>query len=344
MGYRKASDLIPEELVRMSISSQRHMRFLRAIALMSAVIVAPLCLSTPTSALPAAGLKNDRVTVVGTLRRFDSWAHACLKRGLAFEELRALAIGQPLELALLPNAELPKASCVLEARASTASANYWFKSPESLESTITEAYGLELSEDERWLYLRAMHRLLGGGGSPSAGPMLEEPNELYVLAAANLSGWLAPRLIEHEAENAQAGIPYLFSGLGYDDEDDACYADADRDWCDALDGVGLGDFATGRFDASALTFEQRKRLMHNIRDIGDMLLVNVGPEVSGPSLADRPAPEYLLDDVLLVALQSEHPDFAAGTLEEKMAQEMAAWAEVIDTILLSGAFFLDLPQ
>lgn len=117
--------------------------------------------------------------------------------------------------------------------------------------------------------------------------------------------------------------------------DDGCFTDDSKDWCDFDDQIVLGMFDKNNFPQSK---EQRKRVMHNIQDIGDFLRVTIDNRVTVDAKCNgdtdcQHAPQYLLDNVFISALQ---PSTA------KVAGDRLAWQQVIYTILLSGPFFTNI--
>jgi len=205
----------------------------------------------------------------------------------------------------------------------------WFKSPEAISETVTRTWGLELTEAEELQYIAGLRASLGGVSVAQQGSLVDRPHELFVLATHSLSAFLAEKLIAKQVEKTAAGEMYLFDGLGFAVDDDGCYADDSKEWCDGKDGLTIGSLE-GVNAAEPLTKDQRKRLMHKMQAIGEFFLMAIDERTKMPGQADKHAPAYLLDEVFLPKLAE-----AGGT-------ERLAWQEVVTTILMSGYFF-DLP-
>jgi hypothetical protein len=206
----------------------------------------------------------------------------------------------------------------------------WFKTPEAIAQTITWTWELSLSAQEEDKYLGGLRAALGGVSVAQHGSLVDRPHELFALAANSLGIFLSEKLARKQIEKTQAGEPYLFDGLGFAEPDDGCYADDAMAWCDAIDGIVIGDLTARRIDPNVLTKEIRKRLMHNMQDIGEFFLMAIDERTM---MAGRHAPEFLLDEVFLPKLRE-----APLSVE----QERAAWQEVVATVLLGG-YFLELP-
>lgn len=159
-----------------------------------------------------------------------------------------------------------------------------------------------------------------------------------------------------------------------------CYHDDSIEWCDCFDGIGLNQYHAGDREALRTDNHARKRLMHNIQDIGDFLGVAID---NGLPLADyQHAPQYLLDEIFIPNLACPDPDsdttcsrVAASTelaacnantvrnsmlenilkapeymdfiiehdkcLKDKIS-DYGAWVKVVYTILMSGKFYMNL--
>lgn len=210
----------------------------------------------------------------------------------------------------------------------------WIKTPEAIEGTITKAWGLSLTEKDRWKYLQSMYSMLGGTLVLNTKSLVDQPNELFVLGLDNLSTWLAGRLVEKQGELTGQSKTYLFEGLGFAEEDSGnCFADDAKDWCDFLDGVKLTSLTDGNVNPASLSKQWKKRLMHNIQDVGEFMLLAVDNTVKMPG-SEKHAAQYLLDEVFL-------PTFGgAAATKEKEAE---AWKNVAYTILMSGGFYLEAP-
>jgi hypothetical protein len=206
----------------------------------------------------------------------------------------------------------------------------WYKTPEAITETISGAWELSLTNEERAQYIHNVRASLGGVNVSAQGALVEKPHELYALSLHSLSEMLAVRLMKKELEKEAAGQPYMFDGLGFSEADDGCYDDDARAWCDGKDDVKIGSLTIGGVDPANLTKAMRKRLMHKMQSIGEFFLMAIDDKTT---LGDSHAPAFLLDEVFL-------PKLREGALSPD--QEMLAWQEVVYTILMSGYFF-DLP-
>lgn len=214
----------------------------------------------------------------------------------------------------------------------------WIKSPEAIEGTITQAWGLDVSEQERWKYIQSVYSMLGGTMVLSNRSLLDQPNELYILTLDNMSGWLAEKLVTKQSA-ATTTDSYFFGGLGLSGADSQnCFKDDAKDWCDFIDGISTQSLSDSAVTPAALTQglskEWRKRLMHNIQDIGEFMLLSVDNTLMIPGdPTGRHAAQFLLDDVFLPSLNGEISPKA----------EARAWQNVTRTVLLSGGFYLEAP-
>lgn len=212
--------------------------------------------------------------------------------------------------------------------------NIWIKSPESIEGTITKAWGLTISEQEEWQYLDSVYSLIGGTMVSQHEALVRDPNELFVMSLDNLSGFLAHKLIVQEAKLEGAVQPYLFEGLRLSLPDTGCFDDDTKEWCDVIDGVKADSLSIAGLTTAALTKAWRKRLMHNIQDIGEFMYLSIDNQLMMGDGSGRHSCSYLLDEVFLPAL-------GTGAVTPEM--EAKAWEGVIHTILLSGGFYLEAP-
>jgi hypothetical protein len=206
----------------------------------------------------------------------------------------------------------------------------WYKTPEAISDTISGAWELSLTNEERAQYIHNVRASLGGVNVSAQGALVEKPNELYALSLHSLSEMLAGRLVKKQAEKEAAGQPYMFDGLGLSEADDGCYDDDSRAWCDGKDDLIIGSLTIAGIDPANVPKPMRKRLMHKMQSIGEFFLMAIDDKTT---LGDSHAPAFLLDEVFL-------PKLREGALSP--AQEMLAWQEVVYTILMSGYFF-DLP-
>lgn len=205
----------------------------------------------------------------------------------------------------------------------------WIKSPEAIEGTIHDAWGLRMTDEERFRYLQSIYSILGGTMVHNYRSLVSQPNELFLLGLENLSRWIATQLVAKEAAQANA----VFEGLGFASADAGCFADDAKPWCDFKDGVTLTSLTDNGLDPSSLSLEWKKRLMHNVQDVGEFMLLAVDNTLKIPG-TEMHAAQYVLDDVFLDALQG-------GPVTAE--RERAAWERVIYVILLSGGFYLEAP-
>jgi hypothetical protein len=208
----------------------------------------------------------------------------------------------------------------------------WFKTPEAITETMTRTWELELTPADENTYLGGLRACLGGVSVTQHGSPLDQPNELFALASNALAAFTAQKLLEKQVAKTAAGELYMFDGLGLADEDDGCYADDTKDWCDGADGIVVGSLTEQNVDPKALSRSVRKRLMHKMQAIGEFFLMAIDDRTTMAG-GKRHAPAFLLDDVFL-------PKLSEATLSA--AQEQKAWEEVVTTILLGGYYF-DLP-
>ena len=155
-----------------------------------------------------------------------------------------------------------------------------------------------------------------------------------------------------------------------------CYNDDNVEWCDCRDGIRLNQYYAGDKQRLQTDNRERKRLMHNIQDIGDFLGVAIDNGL--PLTNYQHAPQYLLDEIFIPNLVC--PDSAAscdGTSDalgecntdaiimemrqnslksrefmdiivnhdaclKKKISDYDAWVKVVYTILMSGKFYMNL--
>ncbi len=207
----------------------------------------------------------------------------------------------------------------------------WIKSPEAIEGTITQAWGININDQDRQQYLQSMYSLLGGTLVLNTRSLVDQPNELFVIGLDNLSTWLSGQLL---ARQGSLGKDYVFEGLGFSTPDaGACFADDSKDWCDFRDDVVLDSLSKAGIDPAALPKEWKKRLMHNVQDVGEFMLLAIDNTLKMPG-QERHAAEYLIDEVFLKTL---------GGAPVTEGTELKAWNQVVYTILMSGGFYLEAP-
>ena len=199
-------------------------------------------------------------------------------------------------------------------------------SPEQIESTVRDTWGLSVSNDEAQCYFGSVHTLIGGTSIVRRTTLLTNPHELYVLTMDSLSAWVADKLTAKQLDREKTAgkadqFPFRgFSvgGLNVSDkihDPVACKACYDDD-TQALVRLrrrhhhrrpeDRGPDAARRWPRRAPppgTKAWRKRIMHNMQDIGDFLMCGVG-SIDDKTLlqyngAQVNIAQYLLDDVFL---------------------------------------------
>lgn len=210
----------------------------------------------------------------------------------------------------------------------------WIKSPEAIEGTIVQAWGIEMSEKERWKYLQSMYSMLGGTLVQNTRSLVDQPNELFLLGLDNLSSYLSMKLVEKQAAAEGSNGDHSFDGLGLSSADAGnCFDNDANDWCDFQDSVKTNSLTKANVNAAAMPKSWRKRIMHNIQDIGEYMLLAIDNTVKMPG-TDQHAAQFLLDSVFIDTLKG------GPVTAEK---EQAAWKNVIYTIMMSGGFYLEAP-
>lgn len=258
--------------------------------------------------------------------------------------------------------------------------NSWFRSPESLKETITKSFCLNLDGNEISDYIYTIGTMYGNPDMGNMRTPLQKPNAPYVLALDIVSMWLSNRLMQEYLlrQNGKGGREicnnpkddegnlYLFNGTKYtrhtirdDDACKACFASKSQEhaWCDCKDNVRLGKYSSSD---KPLTKEQRKRIMHNIQDIGDFL----GVPIDNTTIMEdgRHVPRMLLEDVFIPALKAEqdcrsylqsneyggdgkdayNPKPGADASASDRCTDYEAWQQVVHAVLMSGPFYMKL--
>ena len=204
---------------------------------------------------------------------------------------------------------------------------------------------------------------LGQGPVPVTVPVEQVSNE---------SGSQVPVQVPVEPVSDESVEPkpanMLFHGMigfSLDDLSDnyECFDDAKKKWCDADDKITTGMYSAkdkerllGLLDPD-LASSERKRLMHNIQDIGDFLGVTIDNLLTiTDSETDSEyshVPHYLLDAVFIPNLDDPLDDPPKCTNEKSSDNryidplrrcDIQAWKQVVHTILMSGPFFMSLPN
>ena len=239
----------------------------------------------------------------------------------------------------------------------------WLMSPEAIESTVKDTWGLTVSDEEAQRYFGSVHTLMGGTSVVRRTTLLTKPHELYVLTLDSLSAWVADKLTQKQVQlESQGGRAdqFLFRGFVLNglnvsdkirdaDQCRACYADDALPWCDCSDGLTVGALSAGGQTPATLAATStaagskswRKRVMHNMQDIGDFLMCGVGSiddqtpaQLNGQTVN---VAQYLLDDVFLPVWSAQTTAGAAPAEGERRA-----WASVVHTILMGQGCFMNL--
>ena len=227
----------------------------------------------------------------------------------------------------------------------------WFKTPEEIKETIEVGYEISTKGDAQILYFDKLSELYGGKNQQNT--KLTEPNGVYLLALDTLSNWLSCQLLGKEIESQG----YVFEGGVYtistEKDCDACYANDELDWCDCDDGITLDN----TFSGEEINNEKRKRIMHNIQDIGDFLGIAIDDEL--PVDSYEHAVDYLYQRVFIVNPNTSSPSCVEPNddyyddeegIENRENREsedrnlllaFEAWRRVIHAMLMSGPFYLN---
>jgi hypothetical protein len=196
---------------------------------------------------------------------------------------------------------------------------------------------------------------MGGTSVVRRSTLLSQPHELYILTLDSLSAWLADKLtakqMQVEQTSGQAD-QFLFKGFtinGLNVSDKihdpvqckACYDDDTKPWCDCSDGLTVGALGAAGLKPTTLTTSWKKKLMHNMQDIGDFLMCGVGSIDNNATVTANGqttnVAQYLVDQVFIPGWNRE---LTAGT--DAANSERKAWANVIHTILVGQGCFMDL--
>lgn len=233
----------------------------------------------------------------------------------------------------------------------------YLRAPESILSQIRDVWKINISQADEDKYISNTFRFLGGAVTDRRQAETLIPGPFYVIAVDSLSYWLAPKIIEKQksCENDKStslacgqGLSCPFRGRNScsNNNGDAvgCFADSSKAWCDFDDRLslrGLNEapefkkyFAERNLSSrpfnSALpepTNETKKRVLHNIQDLGEYLLTPLDNVTDTKNGGTRNSAEYLAENVFWPAFR-------------KFPDEEDAWRQVIYTILVSGGFFM----
>ena len=219
----------------------------------------------------------------------------------------------------------------------------WFKDPALIRNTVIKTWGIRISREDDLFYFSLLGQLYGAVDRSTGRVLLREPNGTYVLALDLVSLWLSELLLTKQIkyESGAQGSNAVFHGqIGFSLDNlpdrEACFADSTRDWCDADDKITTGLFSAKDKERLRNASSERKRLMHNIQDIGDYLGVTIDNLLPTDSKHAH-APQYLLDEVFI-------PNLDAGDPNSTACCDIRAWQQVVHSILMSGPFFMYLPS
>ncbi len=234
----------------------------------------------------------------------------------------------------------------------------WFKTPDEIWNTI-DSWKLDIISTDRQTYYRTLGELYGLTNLKQQESLLVEPNGTYLLALDVLSTWLSDELIEkqeHEDENFmfRGGLFTSENPNDVCDEEDPnyCYKNNQKDWCDCRDGVKLGKYAKNT--TLHTEAEHKKRIMHNIQDVGDFLGVPIDNLLITKN--ERHAALYLYEEVFLPKLEQKEDNKPKSNNEQKKMSENSgdfnsdnshsadrnAWLAVVHAILMSGPFYMNI--
>ncbi|MDE3269856.1 MAG: hypothetical protein OYH77_06195, partial [Pseudomonadota bacterium] len=241
-----------------------------------------------------------------------------------------------------------------------------------IQDTVENTFCLKLSAREKLDYFDGLGVIYGGIKDGDTRPLLKEPTGIYLLVLSQVSKWLSDRLVHAQYALEQGeyhafgtdvdGYPhpldndcfttrnhssgYMFASKRIPDPE-ACWNDGNSPWCDADDKVKLNSYTKGQ----TLTAADKKRIMHNIQDIGDFFGVAVDNLLESSSQHEH-VPAYLLNKVFIPALDKQDTTYAAfrtsmddGSNDDEeqgyTCSDCRAWEQVINTILMSGKFFMN---
>ena len=222
----------------------------------------------------------------------------------------------------------------------------WFKKPTQIEAQLSE-WGISINYTDRELYFVTLGMLYGATKTATQETYLhDKPNITYLLALNNVSHWISEELIDKQEalENKNSAGVFMFKGAGLpaatgkcdvDSGNNYCFADNNRDtWCDCDDAMKIG-----RYSGDAVpvpdTAAERKRIMHNMQDIGEFLGITLDNCTTSPDTAKyQHMPQYLLDAVFLPTFKDDS--------NQGVEREKAAWRRVIHAMLLGGEFFMNI--
>ena len=242
----------------------------------------------------------------------------------------------------------------------------WYKTPTQVANTVKKSWGMRIGIDEEHKYITSLGPFYGGIDKLLMKTTLERPTSGYVLALDLVSAWLSRKLIEQEKEDSG----FLFGGGINTSEqskdghscdefaDNYCYKMDSVAWCDCFDNIELGRYNNeNKID---ITTEDRKRLMHNIQDIGDFFNIAIDNKLYVDEAKTIHAAQHLLDEVFIPNLgppegisapkadnymvsETTNEDGEVIDVKEQMLDsDHEAWVKVVYTIMMSGPFYINL--
>lgn len=227
----------------------------------------------------------------------------------------------------------------------------WFKKPAQIEAQLQQ-WGIIISEADKELYFSTLGMLYGATNIETQEVLVQDsPVVTYVMALNVVSDWLSRILVEKQVELEEnkssvfmfkgAGIPAA-TGVCNKSDSSYCFAEHSKDtWCDCDDELSIGRYRLGAAPPDPTSTAERKRIMHNMQDMGEFLGITLDNCSPSPDKGKyQHLPHYLLDTVFLPAFKN--PPLVEGTIVSKKHNEIYAWRKVIHAMLLSGEFFMNL--
>lgn len=203
----------------------------------------------------------------------------------------------------------------------------WFKSADELENELV-AWRIPLRDAEKSLYISTLGALYGGTDIERMETLLAGPSSSYVLALDIVSNWLSKKLLNKQL---LANSKYLFDGSAAPPDNDNCFG-SDAPWCDFDDELTLGAYTRLQPPSSVA---ERKKVMHNIQDIGDFLGITIDNLLllNKTKLPYQHVPHYIMEEIFIPHLDAKNA---------VPASDYRAWQKVVHVLLMSGQFFMKL--
>ena len=197
----------------------------------------------------------------------------------------------------------------------------WYKTPAEIKATI-ENLGINLQRQEENALFIDLGLAYGGSNQHGKIRLGDRPTVLYTLAIAKVAWWLSGMLMRDSHYGSDYRPEQLFNaGIAAPDAQ-GCFSDTNQQWCDFDDQLKIDTYKRGE----SLTSADRKKIMHNMQDIGDKLGVIIDNLTTMEGY--NHLPHYLLEEVFIPHLTDEG--------------DSSAWRAVVYTILLRGPFFMNL--